>query len=93
MKWEDNTSYRQGESRSKVEPRSWRLGKEHRAGIMVHRHTAVPGTWFLTCYDLGIEQHDLSNTDLEKAKVEALAYVQKKIQAMVKYYKNLGVAL
>jgi hypothetical protein len=96
VKWEDDTSYTQGESRSgsnKPEPRQWRLGKEHRAGLLLHRHRDMPGTWFLTCYDLGIEQHDLSNTDLEKAKVEALAYVQKRVKSMVEYYKRLGIPL
>lgn len=35
--------------------------------ITIHRHIWIENTWFLTCYDLKIEKHNLSTNDFDQA--------------------------
>lgn len=45
--------------------------------IGVHRHIHHdPDVWILTCYEVGIREHELKEKDLEKAKGEALEFVR-----------------
>ncbi len=92
-RWEDSTSYSQGERRGTTTPRSWSLGTYHRSGINIHRLHGDPDSWYLTCYDLGIEKREMTNVGLEEVKAEALICVRKELQSMVAYYKKLGVPL
>lgn len=33
----------------------------------VHRHIHIPGTWFLSCYEFGINKEDMNTDDLKEA--------------------------
>lgn len=92
MKWIDTTSYSKGEKKGVAAVRTWSLGEDHTSAVLVHRIHGVTGSWFLTCYDLGIKQCELSN-DLVTAKIEALGHVCTKLKSLVAYYKKLGVEL
>jgi len=93
QEWVDTTSYRQGERVGQVEPRSWSLGTGNLSQLRVHQHIGEPGTWFLTCFALGIEQRPLLSKDIKDAQAEALVYVAARVKDAVEYYKKLGVQL
>nr|WP_317283203.1 hypothetical protein [uncultured Sellimonas sp.] len=41
----------------------------------VHRHIYYPGTWLLSCRELGIEQENMKTDDLEEALHNARVYM------------------
>lgn len=55
----------------------------------VHRHIHYPGTWFLTCRELGIENEDLKTDSLEESLHNARAFM---IGAIGGYIATLTVA-
>lgn len=54
-------------------PRSWTLRLAGGERIVVHRYILVPGAWFLSVYQVGIDRRMLKATTERAAKVEALA--------------------
>jgi len=91
--WIDTTSYRKGERVGQVTPRAWALGVGHFSQLQVHQHIGAPGSWFLTCIALGIEQRPLLSKDIKDAQAEALVFVATRVKDTVEYYKKLGVSL
>lgn len=91
--WVDTTSHFRGETSKNTTPRSWALGTGHLSRIVVHRHMSDKEAWFLSCYALKIEQHQLRAVELEAAKAEALVFVAKQLKDTVAYYKKLGIEI
>ena len=48
--------------------------------VSVHGHIDYPkDTWLVSCYPLGISKVGLNNKELEKAKIEALYFIKKRL--------------
>lgn len=80
-KWNDEIDYRAGEVKSSV----LHLPSLR---ISVHRHIHYPGKWLLSVRELSIETRILRSHDLEQARAEALEYVTKFVDSMVKDLEN-----
>lgn len=59
----------------------------------VHRYIHIPGTWFLSCYEFGINKEDMNTDDLKeaihKARAFMVGYLDAKIIRMQKASKIL----
>lgn len=72
MKWKNTTSYSQGEEKSKVEPRTWRIELED-ISISISRHIHYEkDQWVMYCRALNIEQALLDSKEVNSARDEAI---------------------
>lgn len=78
INWEDATSYSRGD-KERI-PSIWHL-KVGCLRIAIHRLIRMEG-WFVTCYALDIENNPLCSEDINKAKIEGLQLVIKKIEVL-----------
>lgn len=69
--WVDGTSYNRNEHGT-IEPRTWRLGQ---TGIVVTRYSGLLG-WYVRSHIDGIELQELTSTDIDAAKTEAIIKVR-----------------
>jgi len=85
MKWED-TSHRAGQSFDPPEPTCWTLRipvLEFRdIVVVVHRTQKEPNIWHLSCQSIVLGPHQLWNSKIEGAKVEALQHLHMVIGQM-----------
>lgn len=80
-RFEDSTSRSRGERGA--EPREWTL-RIAELLIIIHRSIYDPGNWFLSCPEMSIEDHKLKATDADGSKKEALNYVRRKCEMILK---------
>ena len=78
MKWEDTSSYSQGEQ-GDAEPTAW-TAQNPRIRITVHGSIFEPGAWFVSCYMLNINKFPLRAKTADEAKAEGINVVRKKIR-------------
>jgi hypothetical protein len=87
MDWKDETTYSR-DAKEKI-PSVWRLG-DKTLRISLHRHIYYePDQWLLSCYHIGLKEKVLKSKDLEKAKKEALAIVEKELLRLVDEFNRL----
>lgn len=82
FKWEDGTSYSQGQ-RGQVEPSTWEIKLPALGEVTVTRWLSNREDWFLHCRQLNIREHLLSSKDLKDAQSEALKVVYDKLTSFV----------
>lgn len=80
MKWEDVTSYSQGEKDRT--PRSFQCQASW-LRIKVHRHMDYPGKWLLSTVPSLFDSDVLSAADIDVAKSEALERVRVSLQKVL----------
>lgn len=80
MKWEDASNYSRGE-RGKIAPNAWRLAGRFR--LTVHGWHPMPGAWFVSAPDAGIDRAQLSAKDPDDAKAEAIRYVRSQLRGLL----------
>lgn len=49
----------------------------------VHRYTHIPGTWFLSCYEFGINNEDINTDDLKEAIHRARVFMSGYLDAKI----------
>lgn len=52
----------------------------------VHRHIYYPGTWLLTCRDIGIEMEDLKTDDAQQALHNAMVFILGALDGLIAKY-------
>lgn len=81
-KWNDTTSYRKGET--DATPRAWTIHFADRFSVIVHRHIHYPpNAWLVSCHELQIDNKPLRNDKVEKAKAEAVAFIESHLSTML----------
>lgn len=85
VKWEDRTSYRQGE-RGNVEARIWYAEVVPRLRVSVHRIHRLDG-WYVSCHDLGFVDRRLGEMDVDSAKEHGLAVMVEVLGERLKVYQ------
>jgi len=88
IEWKDETIY----SRSDKDriPQTWSLGERHKLEIIITHYLYDREHWYLNCRKLGISDKLLKYKNLEKAKKEALLFVRKRIDKLIKEFESLG---
>lgn len=83
-RWTDVTGYRRGE-RDEVSPSTWAWrGPRLDMYVMITRWDGEPpSAWFLVCSNVAIVQRKLAASNVDAAKVEALALVRARLAAML----------
>lgn len=59
----------------------------------VHRYIHIPGTWFLSCYEFGINKEDMNTDDLKEAIHRARVFMAGYLDAMVIRLQNASKIL
>jgi len=75
IKWEDATSYSQGE-RGRIDPSAWRCSVGHTSIWIGRAHRYYPGEWVMHCHELGFSEKKIgaaTDIDLAEAKRRALS--------------------
>jgi hypothetical protein len=85
MKWKDETSF--GRYDKDRTPRVWAVVNDP-LRLKVHRLHGIDATWFASC-DL-FERRQLVNTEVEMAKLEAVALVTYQLRSALATYGVLG---
>ena len=80
LEWRDKTSYSRGDKERK--PRIWEL-KVGGLRIVIHRIIHYP-EWYVSCYDLSIEDNCLYTDDLEEAKAIGIKTIIDRIEELEK---------
>jgi hypothetical protein len=86
MEWKDITIYSQGD---KERVPSVLEAKIDGFNIRVHRHIYYPGTWLLSCHQLGIDNKDLKTDTFRIAETVALNFLIYKLDEYVKLQNAL----
>lgn len=82
--WRDESSYSQ-DTKERV-PTIWKGTLTNSMEITVHRYLHCEG-WFVTCLRLGVDKRQLKSADVEDAKREALGYLTKVAEVLLKSLK------
>lgn len=77
--WKDTSSYSQSD-KERVPHEFTYQTKNLR--IIVHRKLHLDGLWFLSCYELGLQDRELEAVEAVKAKKEGLDYVRNHVASL-----------
>lgn len=73
MKWKTNARYNQDATDGSI----------FACGIVtIHRIHGVPGTWFLSCEELGISKKNLNTDDFDEAILDAKVIISMKFNKL-----------
>lgn len=78
-KWEDKSSYSQGET-NRV-PTVWEINVGG-VRVIVHRYHGLEG-WFGSCYEMNVQRFQLQAVELEEAKAEFIKYLKGRAAKML----------